>query len=161
MSNQLGNHKNVLGSSSQDWAIILVPALPGLPIHSFLAETTCLPIPLSYKKKPPCRGQIFCAGPFSLWLPSSDWYPMGKGGACVGTLPFPTSNLPASCQRLSFPLLLPGFSCQEQLLSFLLPFAGLSQASCMWEKLENQKWWMARKGNGGQSLPPILSISPA
>ena len=120
MSNQLRNHKNVLGSSSQGRAIILVPALPGLPIHPFLAEPACLPIPFSSKKKKSaCRGQLLRVGPFSLQLPSSDWYPMGKGGACVGIFSFPTSNVPASCQRLSLPLFFPGFSHQELLLSSL------------------------------------------
>lgn len=145
MSNQLGNHKNVLGISSQSWAIILVPVLPGLPIHLFLAETMCLPISLPYKKNP-CSGQMLCTGLFSLPLFSSEWNPVGKacGGVCVyvcegvcvcvcvDTFSFPTFNLPASCLLLFLPWL------------FLPPFEGLSQASCKCSpKLRN---WKGRRG---------------
>lgn len=59
------------------------------------------------KKKSPYHGQIFCVGSFSLRLPTSDWYPMGKWGARIGTFSVPTSNLPASCQRLFFAFVLP------------------------------------------------------
>lgn len=109
MSNQLGNHKNVLGSSSQGWSIILVPALPGLPIHPFLAETLCLTIALSYKKKKKkalvmakCSAQAH----FPHECSSLTGAPWERMCVCVFA-PFPTCNLPALCQRLTFVLIPP------------------------------------------------------
>lgn len=93
MSNQLGNHKNVLGISSQSWAIILVPVLPGLPIHLVLAETMCLPIPLPYKKVivvAKCFAQAYF--PYNYFpLSGTLW---GRGVWCVCVLaPFPSPPL--------------------------------------------------------------------
>lgn len=157
MSNQLGNHKNVLGISSQSWAIILVPVLPGLPIHLFLAETMCLPIPLPYKKSP-CSGQMLCTGLLSLQLFSSEWNPMGKGGVCVcgGTFSFLTSNLPASCQRLFLLLFFSGF--------FFLPLKGFTkEAARVPQRGETgtAKGWMDKEENWKAELSAYFTPFPS
>lgn len=149
MSNQLGNHKNVLGSSSQGWSIILVPALPGLPIHPFLAETLCLTIALSYKKKKksPCHGQMFCTGPFSSWVLFSYWCPMGKDvRMCICTF----SHLWFAC-FVSEAHFCPYSSLSVHTRSFLPPSVGLSQKVACVHQLENWKGRMGKEVEGRAS----------
>lgn len=163
MSNQLGNHKNVLGISSQSWAIILVPVLPGLPIHLFLAETMCLPIPLPYKKSP-CSGQMLCTGCFpydSFPLSGTPW---GRG-VCVRVCVCVCVLAPFPSPPLIYLLHVRGCVCYYYSLPFSSSlwraFPRMLHLFTRGEKLEQQKGWMDKEQNGRQSFPPILPPSPA
>lgn len=152
MANQLGNHKNVLGSTSQDWSIILVPALPGLPIHPFLAEAPWLPIPLLYKKP-------------LLW-PNSLHRPVFLMAALLRQVPKGKVDLHLSppviwllCVRS--PLCLYSFLSFHSRISSFPPLVGLSQESCLCP-LKGRKWKkLSRKGRRRQSFPHVLAISSA
>lgn len=157
MSNQLGNHKNVLGSSSQGWSIILVPALPGLPIHPFLAETLCLTIALSYKKKKkkPLSWPNVLHRPIFLMSALLLLVPHGKGCAYVYLHLFPPVICLLCVRGSLLSLFLP--VCSHQV--FPPSLCGAFPKSCLCSptgKLEGKDG----KGSGRQSFLHVSPISP-
>lgn len=90
--------------------------------------------PLLFKKK---KKKVHIMAKYSVWAhflygcPPLTGTPWGNGVHVLAPFPSPSLIYLLHVRGCSLPSFFPASSCQEQLLSFLPPFAGLPQASCV------------------------------